>query len=79
MGPRCRELVELVTEYLEEALSPADRRAFQAHVRGCDDCRVYLGQMRETIDALGELPPARLPDAAREELLARFRSWSARA
>jgi predicted anti-sigma-YlaC factor YlaD len=76
-GLRCRELVELVTEYLEDVMTPADRRRFDEHLSRCDDCSLYLDQMRRTIRALGELPPERLPDALREELLATFRSWPA--
>jgi anti-sigma factor RsiW len=76
-GLSCRELVELVTEYLEDVMTPADRRRFDEHISRCDDCSVYLDQMRRTISALGELPPERLPDEAREKLLAAFRSWVA--
>jgi anti-sigma factor RsiW len=73
----CRELVELVTEYLDAAMTPADRAAFEAHLEECHDCTVYLDQMRQTIAALGDLPPERLPQSARDELLALFRGWAA--
>ena len=33
----CQELVELVSDYLEGALSPEDRRRFEEHLAGCDD------------------------------------------
>jgi anti-sigma factor RsiW len=51
----CKELVELVTEYLEGTLSAMDRARFEAHLAGCDDCDVYLQQMRQTISLVGEL------------------------
>jgi anti-sigma factor RsiW len=35
---RCRELVELVTDYLEGALAPAERARFEAHVADCPGC-----------------------------------------
>jgi anti-sigma factor RsiW len=71
----CQELVELVTDYLEGALSEAMRLRFEAHVTPCDGCRVYLEQMRRTITLLGRLPePALSPDAERE-LLDAFRGW----
>lgn len=66
--------MELVTEYLEDVMTPADRRGFEEHIARCDDCTVYLTQMRLTIRALGQLPPERLSDEAREQLLAAFRS-----
>jgi len=72
---QCKALVQLVTEYLDDVLVPHERAAFERHVGECEDCAVYLDQMRTTIAALGELPPDRLTGSAREQLLATFRSW----
>ena len=71
----CQELVELITAYLEHALSPQDRARFEAHLGVCDDCRAYLGQMRLTIAALGTLSPQTIPLAVRGRLLEAFRDW----
>lgn len=71
----CQELVELVTEYLEDALSPADRAWFEAHLGGCSGCRTYLAQMRRTILVAGELTEATIPPQARDRLLDIFRTW----
>ena len=72
----CQELVELVTDYLEDRLSPVDRTRFEAHIADCEYCATYLEQMRQTIRTLGRIPEESLSDDAREELLAAFRSWS---
>jgi anti-sigma factor RsiW len=72
----CRELVELVTEYLEDRLSPVDRARFEAHLAECDACGTYLEQFRQTIRVLGRLPEESLSPGAREALLAAFRGWS---
>jgi anti-sigma factor RsiW len=71
----CRELVELVTEYLEGTLGPDDRARFDAHIEGCDACTAYLEQMRQTLRALGRIPEESISSRAREELLAAFRDW----
>jgi anti-sigma factor RsiW len=71
----CQELVELVTDYLEGALSEAMRLRFEAHVTPCDGCRVYLEQMRRTITLLGRLPESALSPDAERELLDAFRGW----
>lgn len=71
----CRELVELVTEYLDDALTARDRDLFLAHLEECRDCRVHLDQMRQTIAALADLPAERLSEPDRERLLAAFRTW----
>jgi anti-sigma factor RsiW len=73
----CKELVEVVTDYVEGALVPAERARFEAHLATCSGCRVYLEQMRQTIALLGRLPEASLSDAARGELLTLFRHWRA--
>jgi anti-sigma factor RsiW len=71
----CKELVELVTDYLEDALSPRDRARFEAHLAICSGCRAYLDQMQTTIDSLGSLPEESLTSEARDQLLATFRQW----
>ena len=71
----CQELVELVTEYLEGALPPADRARFEEHLDNCLNCRAYLEQMRQTIRTLRSLPEDALAPDARDELLRAFRSW----
>ena len=72
----CRELVELITDYLEDRLSPADRIRFEAHLAECEPCATYLEQFRETIRALGRLPEETLSSDARAALIAAFRGWS---
>ncbi len=71
----CRELVELVTDYLEDRLSVVDRTRFEAHIADCEHCATYLEQMQQTIRTLGRIPEESLSDDARETLLTAFRSW----
>jgi anti-sigma factor RsiW len=71
----CQELVELVTDYLEGALTPADLRRFEEHIAVCDACTEYLHQLRETIRIVGAITPDDLSPEAEAELLAVFRSW----
>jgi anti-sigma factor RsiW len=73
----CRELVELVTDYLEGRLSAADRSRFEEHLDECDGCTGYVEQMRRTIEALGHIPEESLSPEAERELLAAFRDWRA--
>jgi anti-sigma factor RsiW len=72
----CEELVELVTDYVEDRLSPEDRARFDAHLADCPHCRDYLEQMRQTIRSLGDLPEESLSPAVRDALLTAFRGWS---
>src|SRR5262249_58205155 len=72
----CREMVELMTAYLDGALSPDDHVRFETHLSGCDGCTNYLLQMRETVRLTGRLTEEQLDPARRDELLAAFRGWS---
>ena len=73
----CREIVELVTAYLDDALAPADRERFEEHLVFCDGCDGYLEQIRLTIQATGHLRPDSLPAELEERLLEAFREWRA--
>jgi anti-sigma factor RsiW len=68
----CREIVEIVTDYLEGALPPEQREAFELHLSYCDGCVNYLDQMRETIRITGELREESLPPELQAELLRAF-------
>ena len=74
----CQELIELVTDYVEGTLSPADQARFESHLGVCADCHHYLDQMRETILLVGALAEQDIPDEAKEQLLYTFRSWKQR-
>jgi anti-sigma factor RsiW len=71
----CRELVELVTPYLEDVLPPQERAAIDLHLAACDSCRTYVEQMRQTIRAIGHVPREAITSRTREEVLAIFRAW----
>jgi anti-sigma factor RsiW len=71
----CREVVELVTDYLEGTLSRRDRRRFEAHIAGCEHCTEYLAQLRQTIELTGSLREDDLEPAVRDELLDVFAEW----
>ncbi len=74
----CSELVELVTDYLEGSLPTRERARFDAHLEGCDGCRIYLDQMLETIQLVGRLSEETIPKEARDTMLRAFASWKQR-
>jgi anti-sigma factor RsiW len=73
----CQQVVELVTDYLEGALSSADRRRFEKHLAGCPHCTEYLAQMRETIRLAGRLTLEDLTPGMRTDLTDLYRRWRA--
>jgi anti-sigma factor RsiW len=76
-GLACRELVELVTDYLEGALDPGDRERFEAHIAACAHCTAYVHQMRMTLRVAGHIEPDELDPELERELLQAFRDWKA--
>ena len=71
----CRQVVELVTDYLEGALPDVDVSLFEEHLNLCDGCVSYVEQMRTTISTIEHIGPADLPTGMRDRLLATFRDW----
>lgn len=71
----CKEVTEVITDYLEGNLSVLDWVRFQMHLGLCLGCRRYFRQMRLTIRTLGTLSAEPIPTAVRDELLQRFRMW----
>lgn len=76
-GLTCRDLVRLVTNYLEGALPSSDRQRFEAHLGVCPNCDRYMSQFRQTISATGRLGEDDITPEAKEALLRAFRSWKA--
>ena len=74
-GLSCKEMVELVTDYIEGAMAPDLRRRFDQHLSVCHPCVTYVDQMRQTIAALGKLPEESVPQPAMNALLDHFRRW----
>jgi len=71
----CREVVELMSEYLEGTISKGYRARFEDHLAGCDGCKAYLAQLRTTLRVLGTLPDEPVPEPLKAELLRAFRDW----
>jgi anti-sigma factor RsiW len=73
----CQQMVELITDYLEEAMPRSLRRRFEAHLAGCEHCSEYLEQMRTTIRLSGRLRAEDLSPQMSEEFAAIYRRWQA--
>ena len=72
----CKELVELVTGYLDGSLQGRRRRRFEAHLAACDGCTRYLRQMDATIRMTGTLTEEKVTEEQKAVLLTAFRGWS---
>jgi anti-sigma factor RsiW len=73
----CQQAVELVTNYLEGALSHRETRRIERHLAGCPHCTEYLAQMRAVIELSGRITPDDLTPNMRHEFTDLFRRWRA--
>ncbi|HWB66594.1 MAG TPA: anti-sigma factor [Mycobacteriales bacterium] len=73
----CRQAVALVTGYLEDALSRADRIRFERHLAACPHCSAYLEQIRMMIALTGRIEPESLDRQVQDELITLYRQWQA--
>jgi anti-sigma factor RsiW len=72
----CHEVIDLITDYLEDALPPEARQRVEDHLAGCDGCTGFLEQMRTTIRLTGILTEEQIPQEQKARLLAAFRDWT---
>jgi anti-sigma factor RsiW len=59
---RCFELIELLTAYLDGALTDDVRTQVDDHLRDCEGCRAALAQWRTVAELAGKLTPAEVAD-----------------
>ena len=69
----CQELVEVVTDYLEDEMPPDQRTRLEAHLPECPFCTRYVDQMRTVSRDLRTVETEKLPADRRAALLAEFR------
>jgi anti-sigma factor RsiW len=78
----CRDVVELITDYLDDALPAPQKADLEAHLADCDGCATVLDQFRATVTVTGRLAQDdldALDPTTRDALLGVFRGWSAAA
>ncbi|HEX6517650.1 MAG TPA: zf-HC2 domain-containing protein [Nocardioidaceae bacterium] len=57
----CREVVDVLTDYLEGALPAEQRVALEQHLVFCEGCSRYVTQLRTSIELVGRLQEQDVP------------------
>ena len=73
----CRDLVEALTNYLEDTMDPGERSRLEAHLAICEGCTTVLEQFRATIRVTGQLTEEEVSRPERESVRAVFTAWRA--
>ena len=71
----CKEVVELVTEFLGDAMAPVDRTRLEQHLLVCPACTLHVAQVRSTISHVAELRVNDQSGDVGAELVDLFRQW----
>jgi predicted anti-sigma-YlaC factor YlaD len=71
----CQEVVELVTDYLEQALLPETQAQFEDHIEKCHGCNTFLEQVQQTIMMLRKLSEQQTFPETKQDLVEIFRNW----
>jgi anti-sigma factor RsiW len=69
----CRRAVELITDYLDDALPTRQRADLEHHLSVCPHCAEYLAQFRATIAATGRVDSAQLSPEVTQTLVNLYR------
>jgi anti-sigma factor RsiW len=69
---RCRSLLEQLSRYIDDELTPAQRRTLSAHLRRCPCCQSMADSLRHTVETCRKAGTARLPADVRVRARARI-------
>jgi anti-sigma factor RsiW len=69
----CRQLTDLVFDYLNDKLTPAAKLDFEQHLSLCPDCVSFLKTYKKTVATTRSIKAERLPLMVRENILAFLR------
>ncbi len=73
----CRQIAELLGDYLEGALPRETRELIEWHIEGCGPCVAFVNTYRGTIDAAKKLREVEIPGELKKRLLAVLRTQRA--
>jgi anti-sigma factor RsiW len=71
----CREVVGLVTDYLDGKLTAEEHALFEAHLSECEDCTEHVKQIQVTVAITGSVRDANVDALARDDLVDLYRRW----
>jgi len=66
--PSCREVTQLLIDYVDGTMAPDLRTELTAHMADCPPCLAFMRTYRETIRLAEDLSCEEMPDAVRVRL-----------
>lgn len=68
----CQHLIRHLPDYVDGTAAEAICAEIEAHMTGCENCRVVVDTLRQTIHLTHTLPAPDLPEDARRRLYKRL-------
>ena len=69
----CMSGVELLMEYMEDALAPDVRAAIETHVAGCQRCVAFMASYQDSLRIMRDATAVEMPSDLEASLLAAVR------
>ena len=70
----CRQIAELLGDYLDGSLPRETRELIDFHIDGCAPCVAFLNTYRGTVDIARKLPDIAIPPELKKRLLTVLKS-----
>ena len=74
----CKEIGELVSDYLHDNLEAQLRSEFEDHLRICPDCVAFMNTFRKTVSVMRSVRSEDMPDDVRRNILTFLKSRARR-
>lgn len=70
----CRQIADLLSDYLDGTLPKPTRELLEWHIEGCGPCVAFVNTYRGTINAATKLKDVEIPSELKQRLLAVLRN-----
>ncbi len=70
----CKEVVDLLSDYLANELTEEDVAGIRAHLSGCPNCTAFLNSLKTTVALTHNLEPEDIPPEVVDRLQSFLRS-----
>ncbi len=68
MGNKCPEYIQNLNDYLDGGIDPALCAEIEAHIGECNNCRIMVDTLRQTVTLCREGKPEALPPSLEKKL-----------
>jgi hypothetical protein len=69
----CRQIAELLSDYVEGTLPKRIRELLEWHIEGCSPCVAFVNTFRGTVNAAAKLRAVQIPPELKQRLIAVLR------